>query len=103
SVDRLRRLVTSRAIDAYVESEGMPLASVELLAPVPRPGKIVAVGLNYRSHAEEQGKQSPATPVIFAKFNTAVVASGVDITWDPTLTGQVDYEAELAAVIGRTA
>jgi 2-keto-4-pentenoate hydratase/2-oxohepta-3-ene-1,7-dioic acid hydratase in catechol pathway len=103
SLDRLRRLVDGGAVDAYLDSEGMPLASVELLSPVSRPGKIVAIGLNYRSHAEEGGREPPAAPVIFAKFNTAVIASGADVTWDARLTQQVDYEAELAAVIGRPA
>ena len=103
TLDRLHRLVRSGAVDAYVDSDGMALDSVELLAPVPRPGKIVAVGLNYRSHAAEQGREPPDLPVIFAKFNSAVVASGADIVWDPALTQAVDYEAELAVVIGRAA
>jgi 2-keto-4-pentenoate hydratase/2-oxohepta-3-ene-1,7-dioic acid hydratase in catechol pathway len=103
SLDRMRRIVTSGAIDAYLDSEGMPLDSVELLAPVPRPGKIVAVGLNYRSHAAEQDRQPPDSPVIFAKYATAVVANGAEISWDDRLTQAVDYEAELAAVVGRQA
>ena len=103
SHDRLRRLVSSRAIDAYLDSEAQALSSVELLAPVPRPGKIVAVGLNYRSHAAEQGREAPDSPVLFAKFNTAVVANGAEVTWDDRLTQAVDYEAELAVVIGRPA
>lgn len=103
SLDRLRRLLRSGAIDAYVEAEGLALESVELLAPVPRPGKIVAVGLNYHSHAAEQGREPPAVPVIFAKYATAVIPSGAEITWDRALTQNVDAEAELAAVIGRPA
>jgi 5-carboxymethyl-2-hydroxymuconate isomerase len=103
SLDRLRRIVGSGAVTAYLDSEGMALDTVELLAPVPRPGKIVAVGLNYRSHAAEQDREPPAAPVIFAKYTTAVVAHGADITWDARLTQAVDYEAELAVVIGRTA
>jgi len=103
SLDRLRRLVASGAVDAYLDSEAMPLDTVELLAPVPRPGKIVAVGLNYRSHAAEQGREPPQAPVIFAKYATAVVPSGADVTWDDQLTQAVDYEAELAVVIGRQA
>ncbi|MDP8904560.1 MAG: fumarylacetoacetate hydrolase family protein [Chloroflexota bacterium] len=102
SVDRLRRLVDVGAAWAYAE-EGLPIDSVELLPPVPRPGKIVAVGVNYRSHAEEQNREPPASPVIFAKFPSAVVAHGVDVCWDPQLTQAVDFEAELAVVIGRTA
>jgi 2-keto-4-pentenoate hydratase/2-oxohepta-3-ene-1,7-dioic acid hydratase in catechol pathway len=103
SLDRLRRLTKSGATDAYLDSEGLALADVELLAPVPRPGKIVAVGLNYRSHAAEGGREAPESPVIFAKFPTSVIASGVDVVWDANLTQAVDYEAELAVVIGRTA
>jgi 2-keto-4-pentenoate hydratase/2-oxohepta-3-ene-1,7-dioic acid hydratase in catechol pathway len=83
--------------------EGAPAADLELLPPVPRPGKIVAIGVNYRSHAEEQGHEPPASPVIFAKFVSALVGHGADIVWDPALTTAVDFEAELAVVIGRTA
>jgi 2-keto-4-pentenoate hydratase/2-oxohepta-3-ene-1,7-dioic acid hydratase in catechol pathway len=103
SLDRLRRIVASGAADAYLDSEGMPLDSVELLAPVARPGKIVAVGLNYHSHAAEQDRQPTESPVIFAKYSTAVVPHGAEITWDDRLTRAVDYEAELAVVIGRPA
>ena len=103
SLDRMRRLVSSGAIDAYLDSEGQALDRVELLSPVPRPGKIVAIGVNYRSHAAEQGREAPDSPVIFAKFATAVVASGAEVTWDDRLTQAVDYEAELAVVIGRPA
>ncbi len=78
---------------------------VSVIAPVPRPGKIIAVGLNYRDHVEEQGGKvkAPETPVLFAKFPTAVVGNGADVEWDPGLTAAVDLEAELAVVIGRTA
>lgn len=103
TLDRLRRLARSGAAEAYIEAEGMPLDAVELLAPVPKPGKIIAVGLNYRGHAAEQGREPPTTPVIFAKYSTAVVPSGADVIWDIGLTQDVDYEAELAAVIGRPA
>ncbi len=82
---------------------GGALDGVELLAPVPRPGKVVAIGLNYRAHAEEQGTKPPREPLIFAKFPTSVVGHGAEVRWDPALTRQVDYEAELAVVIGRTA
>jgi len=76
-----------------------------VIAPVPRPGKIIAVGLNYRDHVAEQGGKvrAPATPVLFAKFPTSVVGNGADVVWDPGLTAAVDLEAELAVVIGRTA
>jgi 2-keto-4-pentenoate hydratase/2-oxohepta-3-ene-1,7-dioic acid hydratase in catechol pathway len=81
---------------------GVPLESVELLAPVPRPGKILAAGVNYQSHGDEQSKAPPDHPVLFAKMTTSVIGHGTEIRWSPTLTQAVDFEAELAVVIGRT-
>ena len=78
-----------------------PLSEATLLAPVPRPSKIIAIGLNYMDHCREQGHEPPKSPVIFAKFSSAVIGPGATIRWDPALTGQVDYEVELAVVIGR--
>lgn len=77
--------------------------SVTLLCPVQRPGKIVAIGLNYLDHCRETNTQPPERPLIFTKFTTSIVGPGAEISWDPALTGEVDYEAELAVVIGRTA
>ena len=75
---------------------------IELLAPVPRPGKIVAAGVNYQAHASEGGRDAPEQPVLFAKLTTSVVGHGAEIRWSPELTQAVDYEAELAVIIGRT-
>ena len=76
-----------------------------VIAPVPRPGKILAVGLNYRDHVEEQGVRVrvPQRPILFAKLPTAVVGPGATVEWDTRLTSEVDLEAELGVVIGRTA
>ncbi|HEV8281049.1 MAG TPA: fumarylacetoacetate hydrolase family protein [Candidatus Limnocylindrales bacterium] len=82
---------------------GRPLGAADLMAPVPRPGKVVAIGRNYREHAAEEGAEPPPAPLIFAKWPSAVVGHGADIRWDPALTAQVDYEAELGVVIGRRA
>jgi len=71
-------------------------------APVPRPGKIVCVGLNYRDHAAEVKLATPATPVIFSKFSSSVIAPGEPVVIPPG-SEKVDYEAELAVVIGRRA
>jgi 2-keto-4-pentenoate hydratase/2-oxohepta-3-ene-1,7-dioic acid hydratase in catechol pathway len=79
------------------------IGGAELLAPLPRPGKVVAIGRNYREHAAEEGADPPAAPLIFAKWPSSVIGHGAEIRWDPGLTGQVDYEAELAVVIGRRA
>jgi 2-keto-4-pentenoate hydratase/2-oxohepta-3-ene-1,7-dioic acid hydratase in catechol pathway len=79
-----------------------PLEEVDLLAPC-LPGKIVAVGLNYRAHAAESGYDVPAEPVIFMKPRTAVIGPGAAIVLPLRLSGRVDYEAELAVVVGRRA
>jgi 2-keto-4-pentenoate hydratase/2-oxohepta-3-ene-1,7-dioic acid hydratase in catechol pathway len=71
-------------------------------APVPRPGKLICIGLNYRDHAAELGMPLPQRPVVFSKFTTAVIAAGEPIKV-PASSTQVDYEAELAIVIGRRA
>jgi 2,4-diketo-3-deoxy-L-fuconate hydrolase len=69
------------------------------MLPIERPGKIVCVGLNYRDHAEEQGAQLPAEPLLFAKFPNALIGPGEPIVIPPIVT-QCDYEAELGVVIG---
>ena len=78
------------------------LSSVHLASPIPRPGKIICIGLNYRDHAEESGMPIPDSPIIFSKFGTCVIGSGEAIRI-PSGSEKVDYEAELAVVIGRTA
>lgn len=85
---------------ATVLADG-PRTIADLLAPVPRPGKVVAIGRNYREHAEEEGVEPPPAPLIYSKWPSSIVGHGADIRWDPSLTTQVDYEAELAVVIGR--
>ncbi len=100
TLDRLREALAASLISP---SAGTPLEELSLLSPVPRPGKVVAVGLNYRDHAEEGGRETPPEPVLFAKFTTSIVGHGTEIRWDPGLTAAVDFEAELAVVIGRTA
>ena len=73
-----------------------------LTAPIPRPGKVVCIGLNYRDHAAETGAEIPSEPVVFGKFSSAVVGPGDEVVL-PAASKQVDYEAELVAVIGRRA
>lgn len=82
---------------------GRPWQELDLLPPVPRPRNIVCVGRNYRDHADEEGAEPPARPELFLKHTSSVLAHGRPIAWDPGLTAQVDYEAELAAVIGAPA
>ena len=72
-----------------------------MAVPIPRPGKIVCVGLNYRDHAQEQGAALPEAPLLFAKFTTALIGPGDAIVIPPTVT-KCDYEAELGVVLGMT-
>jgi 2-keto-4-pentenoate hydratase/2-oxohepta-3-ene-1,7-dioic acid hydratase in catechol pathway len=74
-----------------------------LKAPIPRPGKIITIGLNYRDHAAEGGLPAPEAPIVFAKYPSAVVGSGEAIQVRPDISAEVDYEAELVVVIGREA
>ncbi len=80
--------------------EVLPLPEVKLLAPC-EPTKIVALGLNYRDHALEFGHPIPEEPLIFIKPSTSVIGPDDDIVY-PAMSRRVDYEAELAVVIGRT-
>lgn len=97
--DALRDAATT----ARILAGGEPTDGLELLAPIPRPGKVVAIGRNYRAHTDEEGVEPPPLPLIFSKWPSSVVGPGAQIRWDPGLTSQVDYEAELAVVIGRRA
>ena len=81
--------------------ESVSLPEVTLLAPC-EPSKIVAIGLNYRDHAAEFGNPIPEEPLIFMKPSTAVIGPDEDIVY-PEMSRRVDYEAELAVVIGKAA
>ena len=102
--DTAAQLERDPAAFAEARDKGWLVSSEDAywFAPVPRPGKIVCVGLNYRDHAEESGLAVPKVPVIFSKFSTCVIAPGEPVVI-PTTSERVDYEAELAIVIGRAA
>jgi 2-keto-4-pentenoate hydratase/2-oxohepta-3-ene-1,7-dioic acid hydratase in catechol pathway len=93
----------SSADSDRIAREGVKWEGLDLLAPVPRPGKIVAIGRNYRDHAAEEGAAPPPAPLMFAKWPSSLVGHRAEIRWDPGFATQVDYEAELAVVIGRAA
>jgi 2-keto-4-pentenoate hydratase/2-oxohepta-3-ene-1,7-dioic acid hydratase in catechol pathway len=88
-----------RAAGAAASGQPFPRGSVKLLAPVPKPDKVICIGLNYADHARESGVEAPPEPVVFNKFVTAVAAHEQPIVL-PRLSNQPDYEAELVAVIG---
>jgi len=81
----------------------IPLREVELAPPITRPSKIIALGLNYRDHAEEGKGKVPEVPLLFAKFPSSLIGHGADICWDRNVTAKVDFEAELAVIIGKRA
>lgn len=87
--------------DYTVAETGISLSSVKLLVPC-EPSKIIAVGLNYSEHAKEMKEEQRKDPVLFTKPTTALIADGETIRW-PKASKQVDYEAELAVVIGKKA
>lgn len=93
-------LQAARTLLARGNAESISLDSVRLLAPVLKPGKILCVGLNYRDHAVESHMAIPEVPTIFLKLPNAVIGPGAEIVL-PSNSKQPDYEAELAAVIGR--
>jgi 2-keto-4-pentenoate hydratase/2-oxohepta-3-ene-1,7-dioic acid hydratase in catechol pathway len=99
--DGLRELgLRAQSVDSAL---GVPLAQTTLLAPIPDPQKIICIGLNYRDHAEESGQEIPTAPMWFAKFANSPIGSGQEIVLPAAHSEYVDYEAELALVIGRTA
>jgi acylpyruvate hydrolase len=101
---QLVRSVVSWA-EALPDLEGssfkQSLDQVRLAPPVANPSKIICVGLNYRDHCLEQNIDLPGRPILFAKFPSSIVGPGEEITWPADVSQKVDYEAELAVVIGR--
>jgi acylpyruvate hydrolase len=110
-----RALAALREAEGYVreglgageQAEGLmrdgvvfTLSEVVLRAPIPRPGKLILLGLNYRDHAEETGQKIPEVPTLFSKYHNSIIGPGAAILI-PNATEQIDYEAEFAFVIGR--
>ena len=99
----LRELIADARLGQLESADlGSPVIEPELLAPVQDPEKIICIGLNYRSHAEEAGVDPPESPTFFAKFRNALAAPGATVTL-PASSEKVDYEAEVAFVVGRRA
>src|SRR5918992_761844 len=88
---------------AAEEADGVDVESVELGPPVPDPEKILCIGLNYREHAQEGELAIPTSPIVFAKFRSALVGDRAQIHLPDCNPGMVDFEGELAVVIGRRA
>ena len=96
-VDRARKALDAAGAKSYALSE------VKVLPPIRQPSKIIAVGLNYIDHCKEAGLPVPTEPVLFSKFTTSICGPYDELSWPPSVTKEVDYEVELAVVIGRSA
>jgi 2-keto-4-pentenoate hydratase/2-oxohepta-3-ene-1,7-dioic acid hydratase in catechol pathway len=96
--DAMDRVI--RWADRPPSGDRFPTDKVQLLAPIPRPPKIICIGLNYRDHAAESNMAIPQVPTVFCKFPTSVIGPGDPIVL-PKASTQPDYEAEFAVVIGR--
>lgn len=102
AADALREALAAGA-DLAGDGERVAMADIRLLAPVSRPSKIIAVGLNYRAHAAESAMAEPEAPLLFVKTPNSVVGPEDAIVVDAADTRRADYEVELAAVIGSRA
>ena len=101
-VDQVFAFASDEGNRASLAREGLLYSSSDItfLPPIPRPGKIICLGHNYRKHIAEMGRQIPQYPVLFAKFANTLIGHRQPIVL-PKVSQQVDYEAELALVIGR--
>jgi acylpyruvate hydrolase len=95
------RAAMTEAATEDLETAGMPLSQLHLGPPIPDPEKILCMGLNYRDHAAETGMDLPEKPLFFAKFRNSLIGPYDEIVPPPAASRRVDYEAELAVVIGR--
>jgi 2-keto-4-pentenoate hydratase/2-oxohepta-3-ene-1,7-dioic acid hydratase in catechol pathway len=99
----LRELIAEGRLDELEAADAAsPVPDASLMAPIPDPEKIVCIGLNYRSHAAEAGIEPPSSPTIFAKYRNALADPGATVPL-PAASQKVDFEAEVAFVIGRSA
>ena len=99
--DSMRSLI-QRGITPSLGTETATLDEVTLQPPL-RPGKIIAIGRNYAEHAQELGNEVDQAPLIFSKLTTSLIGDGGVITWRESITQQVDWEGELAVIVGKYA
>ncbi|GAB4527172.1 MAG: fumarylacetoacetate hydrolase family protein [Anaerolineae bacterium] len=100
--DNVQSLIERNIRTIVPTHESKSAAEVAFKVPF-RPGKIVAVGRNYAAHAAELNNEVPKEPLLFAKLTSSLLDPNGVITWDSSLTSQVDWEGELAVIIGKTA
>src|SRR5262249_24927711 len=96
------RALAEQALAANAPEQGIARSAVKLKAPIPVPGKIICIGLNYHDHAQETNSTLPDYPIIFSKYANTVIGTG-DTIEIPPATQKPDYEAEFGVVIGKRA
>jgi 2-keto-4-pentenoate hydratase/2-oxohepta-3-ene-1,7-dioic acid hydratase in catechol pathway len=101
--DEALKLAKNVATQKAAAEQGVALSDVRLLAPIPHPSKVIAIGLNYLDHIRETNAKTPSIPIMFTKYTTSIIGPGDAIRWDPAETQKVDWEVELAVVIGKHA
>jgi 2-keto-4-pentenoate hydratase/2-oxohepta-3-ene-1,7-dioic acid hydratase in catechol pathway len=103
-ISTIEETLTSEDGDETLRAHGIlhGLSEVRIMAPIPNPQKIICVGRNYMDHCREQNKPVPQRPILFSKFSTAIIGLNGEIV-RPRVTDQLDFEGELAFVIGKTA
>jgi 2-keto-4-pentenoate hydratase/2-oxohepta-3-ene-1,7-dioic acid hydratase in catechol pathway len=99
-LSQLERAALDVAAERPSDLDVFPIENARLGPPIPDPDKIICLGLNYKSHAEEAGLKPPEVPILFAKYRNALNGPTSPIML-PTLSEEIDYEAELAVVIGK--
>lgn len=96
-LERARKALDDAGAKSYA------LSDVKVLPPIRQPSKIIAVGLNYLDHCKEANLPVPTEPVLFSKFTSSICGPYDDLSWPPSVTKEVDYEVEMAVVIGKPA
>jgi len=93
--------ITNKPTYSHMKEPLIP-EKIKFAPPITNPSKIVAIGLNYADHVRESKGETPESPLIFAKFPNSLIGNNERITWDINLAKKVDFEAELAVIIGET-
>lgn len=101
TTEKIITLVGDNLEQAIYSKIARPLSETSLFSPIPKPGKIICVGLNYRDHAEEANMKIPVYPMLFPKYSNTVNGPYDNIVL-PKVSEEIDFEAELAVIIGRT-
>ena len=92
--------IIEKKIKPQVSEKSIPIENVNFAPVITGASKIIAIGLNYKDHAQELGLELPKNPLIFTKFTNSLLGHKEKITWNQTITNEVDFEAELAVIIG---